>query len=131
MIRFLLRWGISTIALLVIVHLFSGVATANMTALVVMALVLGLLNSFLRPLLTFLSLPFLILTLGISTLFVNALTFFLAAKLVHGMYIAGYWSAFWAAILYSIITFLINMLLGADRNVYTVEHYSAVYRSRR
>lgn len=131
MLRFLIKWGISTIALLIVVHLFSGVSSANLTALIVLALVLGLLNSFLRPILNFLSFPIMILTLGLSTLFVNALTFFVAAHLVHGIYIAGYWSAFWAAILYSIITFFINILIGTNANQYQVEHYSVIYRTHR
>lgn len=129
MLRFLIKWFISSIALLVVLHLFSGVASANLTTTVIMALVLGLLNAFLKPILSFLSFPLMILTLGLSMLFVNALTFFIAAKLVSGFYVASFWSAFWAAILYSVVSFLINVLIGmtaADK--YQLEHYSVIYR---
>lgn len=114
MTKFLIRWGISTLALLIIVHIFSGISSSNFLSLLIMALVLSLLNAFLKPILQILSLPITILTLGLFTLFINAFTFFIAAKLVHGIYIAGFGSAFWAALIYSIITFLLNVLLQSD-----------------
>lgn len=114
MTKFLIRWGISTLALLIIVHIFSGISSANFLSLLIMALILSLLNTFLRPILNFLSLPIMILTLGLFTFFINALTFFIAAKLVHGISIAGFGSAFWAALIYSLITFFLNILLQSD-----------------
>lgn len=128
MLRFLIKWFISAVALLVVVHVFSGVSSASLQTTIVMALVLGLLNTFLKPLLSFLSLPIMIITLGLFTLIINALTFFLAAKLVQGFYVAGFWSACWAALIYSIVTFLINMLIVTDKNEY---RYSVFYRSHK
>ena len=128
MIKFLIRWGISTVALLVVVHIFSGISSQNVLALVIMALVLSLLNTFLRPILSFLSLPIMILTLGLFTLIINAFTFYIAAHLVHGIYLAGFWSGFWAALIYSIITFLLNLLIFPDdRN--KISHITVHYKS--
>lgn len=114
MLRFLVRWFIGTIALLVVLHLFSGISSANLTTTMIMALVLGLFNAFLRPILSFLSFPIMVLTLGLFTLIINAFIFFLAAKLVSGFYVAGFWGAFWAALLYSLVTFLLNLVVGAE-----------------
>lgn len=112
--RFLINWLISAVALIVVVHIFSGVSSDNLLTTIVMALILGLINTFLRPILCLLSLPFIVFTLGAFTLIINALTFYLAASLVHGFYVASFWSAFWAALLYSFISFLINILIQSD-----------------
>jgi len=110
-IRFLVKWLISAAALLVVVHIFSGVSSENLLTTIIMALVLGLLNTFLKPILSFFSLPIMLLTLGLFTLIINATTFYLAAHLVKGFYVASFGSAFWAALLYSFVTFLINLLI--------------------
>lgn len=128
MLRFIIRWFISVIALLVIVHIFSGVTTDNLSSLLVMALVLGFLNAFLKPILSIFSLPIMILTLGLFTLVINATTFYLAAKLVHGIHVAGFGSAFWAAFLYSCITFLLNVFLFPENKTYYVRHTTITYK---
>lgn len=112
--RFLIKWLISALALLIVVHLFSGVHSENLAALLVMALVLGFLNTFIKPILTLLALPFMILTLGLFMLIINATMFFLAAHLVHGFYVANFGSALWAAFLYSLITFIITLLIKSE-----------------
>jgi putative membrane protein len=125
--RFLLRWFIDAVALLVVIHISSSVASADYASLIVMALVLGLLNSFLKPLLSFLSLPIMILTLGLFTLIINATTFYIAAKLVEGFYVASFGSAVWAAFLYSVITFFINLIIKSEKESY---QYTLFYRRR-
>jgi len=117
MLKFLIRLVISTLALLVVVHVFSGVSSENALSLIVMALVLCLLNTFIKPILSFLSLPIMLLTLGLFTLFINAVTFYIAAHLVHGMHVTGFWSAFWAAFIYSMITFAINLFIRSDNEI--------------
>lgn len=128
MTKFLIRWGISTVALLVVVHIFSGISSENFLSLVIMALVLSLLNTFLRPILSFLSLPIMILTLGLFTLIINAITFYIAANLVHGIYLAGFWSAFWAALIYSVVTFMLNLFLQSD-DENKISHITVHYKS--
>jgi putative membrane protein len=113
--RFLLKWLVYSIALLIVVHIFSGVRSENLLTTIVMALVLGLLNAFLKPILSFLSFPILVITLGLFTFIINGFVFYLAGMFVHGFYVAGFWSAFWAALLFSIFTFLINLLVKADK----------------
>lgn len=128
MIKFLVKWLISTIALLVVIYIFPGVASQNFLTTIVMALVLGLLNTFLKPILSLLSLPIMLLTLGLFTLIINAFTFYLAAHMVHGFYVAGFWSAFGAALLYSFVTFLINLLVFSNKNERDVMYCKIFYR---
>jgi putative membrane protein len=96
-----------------VVHLVAGVSADRWQSVLVGALVLGLLNAFLRPVLILLTLPVNIVTLGLFTLVVNGLIFFLAARLVSGLHVAGFGTALLAAIVFSIVSFLLNMLVGS------------------
>ena len=78
--------------------------------MLVVALVLGIINAFLRPLIILITLPMNILTLGTLTLFINGALFYLVSKIVKGFVITGFWSAFWGYILFSIISFLLSLL---------------------
>jgi putative membrane protein len=109
------KWIINSTALLVVIHLVSGVTVDNWTTVFVATVVLGLLNAFLRPFLILLTLPVTLLTLGLFTLFINAFLFYLAAHLVRGFHVAGYWQAFVAAFVFSIVSFLLNLFVGSDR----------------
>lgn len=111
MIRFLIKWFINIIALLVVIHVIAGVSIDNMQTVLVAALILGLLNSVLRPFILILTLPFTIMTLGLFTLFVNGFLFYLAAKFVKGFTVAGFWNAFWAALLFSVISSILSFML--------------------
>ena len=111
----LVRWGINSIALFAVVHLVSGVEAERWQTLLAGALVLGLLNAFLRPLLMLLTLPVNFLTLGLFTLVVNGFIFYLAASLVKGFYVAGFWSAMVSALVFSIVSFFLNLLVDTGR----------------
>jgi len=108
---FLARWLINIIALFVVIHMVAGVSTENWQATVVAALIIGLLNAFLRPIMLLVTLPLSILTFGFFTLIINAFVFYLAAKFVKGFVVASFASAFWAALLFSIISFILNTML--------------------
>src|SRR5690349_2888767 len=95
MVSFLIRWIVTAVAVLVAAQIVTGVHYDNFAALAVTALVLGILNAFLRPLLLIITLPFNILSFGILTLFINALLFWLAGNLVQGFHVDRFfWSAF-------------------------------------
>lgn len=79
------------------------------------AAIIGLLNLFVRPLLLLLTLPITVLTLGIFILVINALLFWLAAGLVDGFYVPTFWSAMGGALVYSILTWLVDLALGNKR----------------
>ncbi|HEX9022429.1 MAG TPA: phage holin family protein [Geobacteraceae bacterium] len=111
----LMKWAINTLALLVVVNVVSGISVARWQTLLVGALVIGLLNAFLRPVLFFLTLPVTVVTLGLFTLVLNGIIFYLAAWLVKGFYVTGFWSSFVAALVFSVVSFLLNMLMGSER----------------
>ncbi len=112
---FLLKWLVNTVALFVVVQVVPGVSVARWQTLLAGALVLGLLNAFFRPVLLLFTLPVNVLTLGLFTLVVNALVFYLAAWLVKGFYVTGFWSSFVAALVFSVVSFFLNLLLNSDR----------------
>ena len=107
----LLKWLINAVALLVVVNVVAGIGIERWQTLLAGALVIGLLNAFIRPLLLFFTLPVNILTLGLFTLVINGFIFYLAAWLVKGFYLAGFWSAFVAALVFSIVSFMLNFLI--------------------
>lgn len=109
-----IKWIVNSTALLVVAHIVSGVSVDNWVTVFVAALVLGLLNAFLRPVLIFLTLPVTILTLGLFTFVINAALFYMAAHLVRGFHVAGFWQAFVAAFVFSIVSFLLNIVLNSD-----------------
>ena len=110
----IIKWIVNSTALLVVAHVVSGVTLDNWLTVFVAALVLGLLNAFLRPVLIFLTLPVTVLTLGLFTLFINAFLFYMAAHLVKGFHVSGYWQAFVAAFIFSVVSFLLNMVIGSS-----------------
>ena len=109
--KFLIKWFINIIALLVVIHVIAGVDIDNMQTVLVAALILGLLNAFIRPFILIMTLPFTILTFGLFTLFINGFLFYLAAKFVRGFAVSGFWNAFWAALLFSAISSLLSFML--------------------
>ena len=113
MVSFLIRWFVTAVAVLVAARIVPGVDYHdNYAALAVTALVLGILNAFVRPLLILFTLPLNVLTLGVFILFINAFLFWLAGKIVEGFTVQGFWSAFFGALIVSIVSYLINLLLA-------------------
>ena len=112
--RFLLRIVINAIALWVTAQLISGIAvTSDLWGLLLVALVFGLVNAFIKPIVQILSLPLTILTLGLFTLVINALMLLLAAWLIPGLTIeGGGGQQFLTALLGSIVISIVSMLLG-------------------
>jgi putative membrane protein len=109
--RLLLTWLINAAALFALPYLMNSVTVENVGAALVAALVLGLVNTLIRPVLVLLTLPVTVLTLGIFILIINALLFWGVAQLVEGFHVDGFWSAFLAAILYSVISWALSTLL--------------------
>jgi len=111
MIHFLVRWGINALSIFIVAHIVKGIEVPSTSVVLVVALVLGIINAFLRPLIILITLPINILTLGIFTLFINGSLFYLVSKIVKGFVITGFWPAFWGYILFSIISFLLSLLV--------------------
>lgn len=111
MIHFLARWGINALSIFIVAHIVKGIEVPSTYVVLVVALVLGIINAFLRPLIILITLPINILTLGVFTLFINGALFYLVSKIVKGFVITGFWPAFWGYILFSIISFLLSLLV--------------------
>jgi len=108
--NFLLRLILNAIALVVVAHVVPGVHLDGLVPTLIAALVLGIVNAILRPILIVLSCPLEILTLGLFTLVINALLFLLVAHLVPGFHVAGFWSAFWGALVMAVVSFLLALI---------------------
>ena len=108
---FLLQWAISALALWVASHVFSGIRFTNTSSMIVAALLLGFANAVIRPVLIVLTLPLTVLTLGLFLLVINAIMLMLVSALVRGFSISGFWTAFFAGILISIVSLGLGALL--------------------
>lgn len=104
----LINWVISAFAILVAAYILPGVTVSSFTSALVAAVVLGIINAVIKPILVILTLPINVLTLGLFTFVINALLIILVANLVPGFKVAG----FWWALLFSIVLSLINSFLS-------------------
>jgi len=112
---FIQRWIISTVAVLITTFILGDrIQYGNWVDLLVATLLLGLLNSFLRPLLMLLSLPLLIFTLGLFTIVINAALLLIVSALLgrEHFHVDGFWSAFWGALIISVVSLLLNSITG-------------------
>lgn len=109
--RLLIVWLLNTLALLAVAYLMSSVTIESFGAALIGALVLGLANAVVRPILVLLTLPVTILTLGLFIFVINGIVFLGVSRLVSGFEVAGLGSAILAAILYSIVSWFLSALI--------------------
>ncbi|GIZ50800.1 phage holin family protein [Noviherbaspirillum aridicola] len=109
--RLLLTWLINAVALFALPYLMQSIRVENFGAALIAALVLGLVNTLVKPMLFLLTLPATVLTLGLFIFVLNALMFWMVATFVDGFQVAGFWSALFGAILYSLISWALSALL--------------------
>jgi putative membrane protein len=108
--NFLIRLFVNALALTLAARLFDGIdMSGDFTDVLLVALVFGLLNAILKPLLLFLSLPILIVTLGFFALVVNAVLLLVMSRLLESFEVSGFWTALFGSIVISVVT----MVLGA------------------
>jgi putative membrane protein len=114
MTRFLLRWAINAVALYAAVALVPGIRpqSENWLAIIWLALIFGVVNAFLGPLLKFLTCPLILLTLGLFTLIINAFLFYLAGMIGTAFGVGFTVDNFWAALLGSIVVSLVSVVLS-------------------
>lgn len=109
---FLIRWGINAVALYLTTLIVPGIRVPDVGSTILAALVLGIVNAVIRPVVLLLTLPLTILTLGIFTLVVNALMLYIVAGVTHRLTIANFWpSAIVGAIVLSVISFILSHLV--------------------
>ena len=118
----LIRWVIVALALILTAYLVPGITVEGNGIIVVlgMAVVLGFVNAFIKPVLTFLSCGFIVLTMGLFLLVINAISLWLASWMAQnwfslGFVVDGFWPAFWGAILVSVISFMLSLFVPGDK----------------
>jgi putative membrane protein len=109
--RFVLAWLVNAAALIAVAYLMPSITVSSFTAALIAALVLGLVNAIVRPLLVLLTLPVTILTLGLFIFVLNGLLFWMVASWLEGFHVAGFWSGVLGAILFSIVSWLLSALV--------------------
>ena len=110
---FFQRWLVNTLAVLAASFVVEGIHyDDNWQALLVASLLLGILNAFVRPLIMLLALPFLILTLGLFTLVINATLLYFVSSLVKGFHVDSFSAAFWGALVISFVSTAVQWLTG-------------------
>jgi putative membrane protein len=116
MAKFILRWVINAIALFLAVYLVPGVTLeGGWVSIVWLALIFGLINAFLRPLLSLLTCPLIILTLGLFTLLINTFLFWLTSQVGQafgiGFIVDGFWPAFLGGLVVSVVSVIMSLIL--------------------
>ncbi|GAA0779738.1 phage holin family protein [Castellaniella ginsengisoli] len=109
----LLVWILNAVALLVVAYILPGITVASFGSALIAALVLGLLNAVVKPLLILLTLPLTIVTLGLFLLVLNALVFWFAGSILKGFQVDGFWWAVIGAIVYSLVSTALAGLLAS------------------
>ena len=116
MIRFILRWAINAVAIFLAVRFVPGISLeSGWVSVIWLALILGLVNAFLRPLLKLLTCPLIILTLGLFTLLINTFLFWLTGQIgqfigIH-LTINGFWPAFFGGLVVSVVSVVLTLIL--------------------
>ena len=116
--KLLVRWVVTGLALFAAAYLVPGIRVAEnaWTVYAIMAVILGLVNAVVRPILKFLSCPLIILTLGLFILIINAVSFLLASSITVnlfnvGFYVDNFWSALLGSLIVSVVSIFFNMIL--------------------
>jgi len=107
--KIIVRWLLLAAALLLVAHLYPGVTVASFTSALIAALVLGLFNTLVRPLLVLLTLPVTLITLGLFLFVINALMFWAAASVLQGFHVNGFVAALVGSLLYSLCCMVIDV----------------------
>ncbi len=109
--RLLAIWLINALALLALPYLMQSVHISSFGTAMLVAVVLGFVNTIIRPILLLLTLPVTVLTMGLFIFVINGLMFWAVANLIDGFHVAGFWSAVGGALLYSVISWTLSTLL--------------------
>jgi len=111
MLNLIAAWIVNALALLALPYVIPSIQVAGFGTALLVAVVLGLINTLLRPLLILLTLPATLLTLGLFIFVINALLFQLAGYLVDGFNVGGFWPALLGSLAYSLISWLLSAIL--------------------
>jgi putative membrane protein len=109
--NWLVRWGVLALGVALAAHIVHGIGYDDFTTLVVVVLLLSFFNLFLKPLLVLFTLPFIVLTMGLGLIVINALLFLFVGWLVKGFQVDGFWSALGGSCVVSVTNFVMSRVL--------------------
>lgn len=127
MVAFLIRWFVTTVAVFVAGKIVPGISCEPIGALLGASLLLGIINAFVRPVLLLLSLPFIIVTMGLFIFVVNALLLLLVSTLIPPFHVEGFWSAFFGAIIISLVSWILSSFFRtSDGRIHSITHHPSI-----
>jgi len=112
---FIIKVLVTAVAVYLAAYLLPGVTITDVKTTIIVALVLALLNTFIKPILVILTIPITLMTLGLFLLVINALMVKWAASLVNGFQVDGWWSALLVSLIVTVVSYILNGLIG-DRD---------------
>lgn len=126
-----MRWIVTTLAVMAVAWIFPAlISYDSMGALLGASLLLGIINAFVRPVLLLLSLPFIVVTMGLFIFVVNGLLLLFVSKIVPQFHVEGFWHAFFAAVLVSIVSLPLSLFFrSSDGRVRLITHHGRVKRA--
>lgn len=116
-IALLVRWSVLALGVTIATKIIPGIHYDTISTLIVVVLLLSLFNAVLKPILVLFSLPFIVLTLGVGVLIINALLFLLVGRIVQGFVVDGFWHALGGALIVSLTNVFISILIGKKPQV--------------
>ena len=124
---FLIRWLITAMAVLAATWLIPGISYDSVEALIGASLLLGIINAFVRPILLLLSLPFIVVTMGLFIFVVNALLLMLVSAIIPPFHVEGFWPAFFGAIVIGVVNWVLSSFFRAsDGRVHWISHHESI-----
>ena len=121
--RLLLIWFLNSLALLTVAYVLPGITVDGFTAAFVAALILGLINMLLRPLLILFTLPVTVITFGLFILVINGLLFWFAGSVLKGFEVSGFWTGVFGALLYSIFSSVLAMIFFEKKSKIDIQQH--------
>ena len=112
LLQLLLRWSILALGVTIAAKVVPGISCDDVGTLIVVVLLLSFVNAVLRPLLVLLTLPFIMITLGLGVVLINAFLFLLVGRIVDGFEVASFWSALGGALIVGVTNLVMSILLG-------------------
>jgi len=127
MAAFLIRWIVTTVAVFAAERILPGIACDSTSALLGASLLLGIINAFVRPILLLLSLPFIIVTMGLFIFVVNALLLLFVSAVIPAFHVEGFWSAFFGSIIISAVSWILSSFFRtSDGKIHAITHHSSI-----
>lgn len=113
--QLLLRWLVLALGVMLATRIVPGITCQDGATLVVVVLLLSFFNAILKPLMVLFTLPFILVTLGLGVVVINALLFLLVGRLVNGFHVDGFWSAFFGSLVVSVTNLLLSSFMRGGR----------------